>query len=140
MINRRAGPFLTSFLRQKGGSLPDMSKELAKADAPRHVRVLLLGGTIACFINEKGESTVVNIADYVKTFHALDDAVRISVKSFSRLDGYETKISDLVNVSKELKRKMCIRDSLYVAPERLETEAFLRFVRGADISLSLIHI
>lgn len=83
-----------------------MSKELAKADAPRHVRVLLLGGTIACFINEKGESTVVNIADYVKTFHALDDAVRISVKSFSRLDGYETKITDLVNVSKELKRTL----------------------------------
>lgn len=86
--------------------MPDLSKDAASGKAPRHVRILLLGGTIACFVNEDGVSTVADLAEYVKTFHEFDGAVRISVKSFSRLGGYETKISDLVNVAQELKRTL----------------------------------
>ena len=73
-------------------------------ETKKHVRVILLGGTIASVENEKGLAEVVDLSEYVKMFHELDEAVNITVNSFKQLSGYETKISDIVQTADEIKR------------------------------------
>ena len=82
-----------------------MADYLEGADRKRkHVRVVLLGGTIACRLNEDGDSETIDIGDFIKSFREFDGKIHVSVNSFSRLGGYDTKISDLLNVSRELQR------------------------------------
>jgi L-asparaginase len=70
----------------------------------KHVRVILLGGTIASVENEKGVEEVVDLSEYVKTFYELGESVNITVNSFKQLSGYETRISDIVQTADEIKR------------------------------------
>ncbi|WP_130864148.1 asparaginase [Bacilliculturomica massiliensis] len=72
--------------------------------SPKHVRVMLLGGTIACRLKDNGESETVDIEDFIHSFCDFDGKIRVSVNSFSKLGGYDTRISDLLNVAEELKR------------------------------------
>lgn len=74
----------------------------------KHIRVILLGGTIASIVNDKGIAEVVDLSEYVKTFHELEEYMDITVNSFKQLSGYETRISDIVDTAEEIKRT--IRD------------------------------
>lgn len=70
----------------------------------KHIRVILLGGTIASIVNEKGMAEVVDLSEYVKTFHELEEYVDITVNSFKQLSGYETRIADIADTAEEIKR------------------------------------
>lgn len=81
-----------------------MSDYLMRAEKRKHIRVVLLGGTIACRLTEDGDSETIDIEDFIRSFREFDGKIDVSVNSFSKLGGYDTKISDLLNVSRELKR------------------------------------
>lgn len=73
-------------------------------ETKKHIRVILLGGTIASTENENGLAEVMDLSEYVKAFHELDKNIEVTVNSFKKLSGYETKISDIVDTVHEIKR------------------------------------
>ncbi|MGM9973951.1 MAG: asparaginase [Clostridiaceae bacterium] len=70
----------------------------------KHIEVLLLGGTVACVLDEKGQSKTVDLSSFIQTFHEFDGIADISTNSFSNLKGFEMTISDIIKTANEIKR------------------------------------
>lgn len=73
-------------------------------DGRKHIHILLLGGTIACVLNERNESVTVDLSDYIKTFHEFDEIAEITADTFRRRKGYEMKLADITDAAREIER------------------------------------
>ncbi len=69
----------------------------------KKIAIVLLGGTIACTVNEKNECIVVSLKDFCSRFRELD-SYDIIVDDFRQLSGAETRFSDMIDVANEVKR------------------------------------
>lgn len=70
----------------------------------RHIRIYLMGGTIAAKIGEDGTSSTVDLKEYVEQFCESGSVVKIDVRSFCSLGGFETRYRDVIELSSELNR------------------------------------
>lgn len=68
----------------------------------KRVCIILMGGTIACKVTGNGFE-VVNLEEFCRQMKELED-YEIQVDNFRQLSGAEAKISDIVDLAKEIKR------------------------------------
>ena len=69
----------------------------------KEIAIVLLGGTIACTVNEKNECIVISMKDFCSRFRELN-SYDIIVHDFRQLSGAETWFSDMIDVANEVKR------------------------------------